>query len=441
MTNTPLQLMPETADSDVWRYFNPLARRFLGIDTGGVILRGDLGTRRDLVDPNTETSGHYTLESQSLATGGLHAAFPLSTTATTAAPTTANSAVLINDDGLSVGTGASLDAEAIRVYEPGRVDYSELTSLNGELLVGGSGASAGGMATGIHRLLAGAASRWYNAGNTLYGQVVADANGNLVTGGSGGAAIGTLTVGGHLTLPLAAGARITGDLSNATVASRLIFQTATANGISLVSAMPLGTGASAGFAAYNTSAPATSTVEGLFQATATALEVRANSPAASYLPLQFYANNVLALALVPSGTAIRVQSDFSNGTHANRTMVQTATANASTNLGILPNGTGVIGGVLLHNTSSAGVSGFLHVYATTAQTALNSGALGGATAQPMKLQFNGTTRIEIDATGIGLLGATPVGAYALPADGTDPASVQTLVNEIKQLLIDVGLGT
>lgn len=51
------------------------------------------------------------------------------------------------------------------------------------------------------------------------------------------------------------GRRITGDFSNATQASRTTFQTSTTNGATTVSAMPNGTGTTAGFSAYNASDP------------------------------------------------------------------------------------------------------------------------------------------------------------------------------------------
>lgn len=52
--------------------------------------------------------------------------------------------------------------------------------------------------------------------------------------------------------------RITGDLSNATQANRLMFQSSTTNGNSSVSSIPNGAGTAAAFIAYNTSDPANS---------------------------------------------------------------------------------------------------------------------------------------------------------------------------------------
>lgn len=184
MADVPLRLVPEDAGHP-WAYdVNALVRLVRGVSTGGIAVRGDLGTRRDLTDPNSETAGHYTATVQSKAAGGRHAAFVLSGTSVQAAPTIANSAVLIEDAGIVLGTSARLDAERLRVYEPGRVDYADLTSLDGELVLGGSGARAGGMAVG-----AGGAIRILEASGGDYASM-SSSNGELNLGGSGPSAGG-----------------------------------------------------------------------------------------------------------------------------------------------------------------------------------------------------------------------------------------------------------
>jgi hypothetical protein len=54
------------------------------------------------------------------------------------------------------------------------------------------------------------------------------------------------------------GNRITGDFSNATVASRVMFQTSTTNGITRISAIPNGSGAGSIFTAYGATDPTNS---------------------------------------------------------------------------------------------------------------------------------------------------------------------------------------
>lgn len=304
MVDTPLRLFSESADAP-WAFaVNPIVRMLSGITTGGIILRGDLGVRRSPDAPNTDITGRYTIEAQSLAAGGLHAAFPLSGTSLTATPTLANSAALITNTGISLGTtaGVRFDLERLRVYETGRIDYSEATSSNGELVLGGSGANAGGIAILVAlRALNSATVQVFNSDNSKAGTLGANAGGDIVTGGSG-TRPGKVILGSDLELPAAG--RIVGDLTNATIASRAIFQTTTANSGTLVSAMPLGSGTSAGFVGYNNSTPASATGAAQLHATATAIEVRADSPAASYLPMTFHTSAAEAMRITPGGMVL-----------------------------------------------------------------------------------------------------------------------------------------
>ncbi len=173
MVDTQLRLMPEDRRSDVWTYVNPLVRLLSATVTGGISVRGDLGVRRSPDAQNTDITGRYAVEAQSKAAGGLHFAAPLSATSTSATPTAANSAVLITDTGIALGTtaGIRLDMERLRIYETGRVDYSEATSLNGEMILGGSGASAGALSlSGSLTVLSGFAiklNNWTMSSGTL----------------------------------------------------------------------------------------------------------------------------------------------------------------------------------------------------------------------------------------------------------------------------------
>lgn len=197
MVDTPLRLIPAGSSTPWAEDVNQSVRLFSGITTGGIILRGDLGVRRSPDAPNTDITGRYTVEAQSKAAGGLHFAAPLSGTAVGATPTAANSAVLITDTGIALGTTAGIrfDLERLRIYESGRVDYSEATSLNGELILGGSGASAGALTLGASlTVLTGAAIKLNNAANDKVGQIAANAAGDLVVGGT----TSNLSVGGNI---------------------------------------------------------------------------------------------------------------------------------------------------------------------------------------------------------------------------------------------------
>jgi hypothetical protein len=99
--------------------------------------------------------------------------------------------------------------------------------------------------------------------------------------------------------------RITGDMSNATLSSRLTFQTSTTNGATVVSAIPNGTGTITQFAAYGGSDPANAQVFRLDNRGGT--ESRLDStyigtPASgTYLPMTFYTGGSERVRIDTSG--------------------------------------------------------------------------------------------------------------------------------------------
>lgn len=103
---------------------------------------------------------------------------------------------------------------------------------------------------------------------------------------SGDTMTGTLSL-PNLTLT-GTGARIRGDMSNGTVANRLMFQTSTTNSNSSVSVIPSGTATDSAFQAHNNSNPTDCAVA---QVVATATEVSFRSAVngtGTYLPFVFY---------------------------------------------------------------------------------------------------------------------------------------------------------
>jgi hypothetical protein len=87
----------------------------------------------------------------------------------------------------------------------------------------------------------------------------------------------------------ATGARIQGDFSNATLASRMAFQTSTANEGTAVYALPNGTGTTGGFYIFNNSNPTTAAYAGVAMSAsgAAAQIVSANTGSGSAVPLTF----------------------------------------------------------------------------------------------------------------------------------------------------------
>jgi len=97
------------------------------------------------------------------------------------------------------------------------------------------------------------------------------------------------------------GGRITGDFSNATVASRVIFQTSTTNASTIVSAIPNGTGVAGQFAAYNNSDPANASTL-VISALSTDARISASlTGTGTYLPLTFLVGGSERARIATSG--------------------------------------------------------------------------------------------------------------------------------------------
>jgi filamentous hemagglutinin len=146
-----------------------------------------------------------------------------------------------------------------------------------------------------------------SAGNVVTGGVVSATGnvtgGNIVTSGlitgnvTGGvvSATGTVTGGNLLILN---GGKITGDFSSTVASGRTIFQTSAANGISIITAVPAGTGTASGLVAY-TSSDLINFGFGAIVANTTGVTLRAgNTGSAASPPL-----------LIETGGAIRATID------------------------------------------------------------------------------------------------------------------------------------
>jgi hypothetical protein len=120
-----------------------------------------------------------------------------------------------------------------------------------------------------------------------------DINGGTIDGttiGGSTAAAGTftsLTDSGNLTFT-GTGNRITGDFSNATIASRVSFQSSTTNGITRVNTLPNGTATESGYNFYNASAGSPSQFGQVFVNSSEVTFRSADASTGSFLPMTFY---------------------------------------------------------------------------------------------------------------------------------------------------------
>jgi hypothetical protein len=112
--------------------------------------------------------------------------------------------------------------------------------------------------------------------------------------------ISTLNLDGNLNITGSA-RRITGDFSNATFASRVMFQSSTTNGNTGLGILPNGTATSSVFTCFNNSDPTNS---GVFQIAALSTDMRLNSGLSgtgTALPMTFYTSGVERVRIDTSG--------------------------------------------------------------------------------------------------------------------------------------------
>ena len=204
-----------------------------------------------------------------------------------------------------------------------------------------------------------------------------------VTISSGTVSVANATVTGNVTMSggnlsfTSTGQRITGDMSNATIANRLIVQTTTTNGGTTFSAIPNGTSQVGSFVAFNNSDPTNgSTV----QMVVTSSESRFSAGAAgtgTYLPMTFHSNNAERMRLDTSG-------NVGIGTSLPASLLDLNKGSGAADIRLSVAGT-------LYGT----------MYASSSDMTINS-----ITAIPLKFGTNNTERMQIDSSGNFLVGTS-----------------------------------
>jgi hypothetical protein len=234
-------------------------------------------------------------------------------TATTGAVTLAGTlAVGSGGTGLTSGTSGGVP------YFSGTTSMvsSALLAANALMVGGGAGAAPSTIATGTGVTTAlgvntGAAGAFVvNGGGlgtpssgtvtNLTGTASININGTVGATTPTTGTFTTITASNNLSFSSTA-QRITGDMSNATFANRLAFQTSTTNGNTTISVLPNGTATISLIAAFNNSDPTNGSYIGLLVTSAETRVQSARLGTGTFLPLKFYTNGVEQASVDTSG--------------------------------------------------------------------------------------------------------------------------------------------
>jgi hypothetical protein len=113
-----------------------------------------------------------------------------------------------------------------------------------------------------------------------------------------------------------------------------------------------------------------------------------------------------------TGTGNRITGDFSNATVASRVGFQSSTTNGTTDIPLIPNGTGANARHFYYSTSDTANASLLTAGVVGSEATFRASAVGTGTSPPMTFYTGGSERARIDTSG-------KVGIGLTPSAGTD----------------------
>lgn len=117
------------------------------------------------------------------------------------------------------------------------------------------------------------------------------------------------------------------------------------------------------------------------------------------------------------GSAMRIRGDFINATRASRLLFQDMTTNATTDVGVIPNGTGAAAQVTVYNASDPDNAHLLILGVGATSAYLQSSKLGSGTTRPISLFIDSTAHAVLGTDGV----LNACAATATPAGGSTAA--------------------
>lgn len=115
-----------------------------------------------------------------------------------------------------------------------------------------------------------------------------------------------------------------------------------------------------------------------------------------------------------SSTAQRITGDFTNATITNRVLFETSTANSTTEVGIIPSGSGGAAVLNIYPVSNPSDTGYLRLASLGTDSRILSQRTGTGTFLPLTFYTGGSERVRIDTSGNVGIGTTPSAADTFP---------------------------